>query len=277
MRLNRFAAFAFAITLAIVTFPLPVLSQEPAPPPAPTHSAPPAPSTAPVEEPEGSFFDSTTVTALGREVDVFQVSTPVTVIRGNRDRPAPAEQRRRPAARRAGRGRQRRRRQSGPPGDSRPARPAHSLHGGRPAHEQRAAADRLRRALGAGRRRRRLLGRGRARPDVGALRQRRHRRRAQPGHQAGVHSGRPQLRRRRRPALRLGGRTGARTRRRARAGRPLAILALRLPIATPKTTNRHPEATARSISTRMRPCSTPGCRTTACSGSSPSTSPTSSR
>jgi outer membrane receptor protein involved in Fe transport len=80
MRFNRFAAFAFAVTLSIVTFPLPVFSQEPAPPPAPTHPAPPASSTATVEEPEGSFYDSTTVTALGREVDVFQVSTPVTVI-----------------------------------------------------------------------------------------------------------------------------------------------------------------------------------------------------
>ncbi|MDQ1349358.1 MAG: TonB-dependent receptor, partial [Acidobacteriota bacterium] len=78
MRLNRFAAFA--VTLSIVTVPVPVLSQEPAPPPAPTDPAPRASGTAPAEEPEGSFFDSTTVTALGREVDVFQVSTPVTVI-----------------------------------------------------------------------------------------------------------------------------------------------------------------------------------------------------
>ena len=51
MRLNRFAAFAFAVTLSIVTFPLPVLSQDPAPPPAPTDPAPPASSTAPAEEP----------------------------------------------------------------------------------------------------------------------------------------------------------------------------------------------------------------------------------
>ena len=80
MRLNRSAAFALAIALSIVTFPLPVFSQEPAPPPASTDTAPAASTTAPVEEPEGSFYDSTTVTALGREADVFQVSTPVTVI-----------------------------------------------------------------------------------------------------------------------------------------------------------------------------------------------------
>ena len=71
---------AFAITLSIVAFPLPVFAQEPAPPPAATTPAAPASSTAPAEDPEGSFFESTTVTALGRQADTFQVSTPVTVI-----------------------------------------------------------------------------------------------------------------------------------------------------------------------------------------------------
>lgn len=88
MRLNRFAAFAFVITLSIVTFPLPVLSQEPAPPPAEAPAATAATAEAvaaptgetSAAEPAGSFYDSTTVTALGREADVFQVSTPVTVI-----------------------------------------------------------------------------------------------------------------------------------------------------------------------------------------------------
>ena len=80
MRIHRIAAFASAIALSLVTLSLPVFSQEPAPPPASTDAAAPAASTAPAEEPEGSFYDSTTVTALGRAADVFQVSTPVTVI-----------------------------------------------------------------------------------------------------------------------------------------------------------------------------------------------------
>ena len=80
MRLNRFAAFAFAITLSLIAFPLPVFSQEPAPPTASTSPAEPASTSAPAEEPEGTFHDSTTVTALGRKAEVFQVSTPVTVI-----------------------------------------------------------------------------------------------------------------------------------------------------------------------------------------------------
>lgn len=80
MRFNRFAAFAFTITLSIFALPFPVFSQEPAPPPASTDPAPPDSSTTPAEDPEGSFYESTTVTALGREADVFQVSTPVTVI-----------------------------------------------------------------------------------------------------------------------------------------------------------------------------------------------------
>lgn len=59
-----------------------LMAQETAPtPPAapPTPAAEPA-SQPPAEEPTTSFFAATTVTALGREVDTFDITTPVTVI-----------------------------------------------------------------------------------------------------------------------------------------------------------------------------------------------------
>lgn len=53
--------------------PAPATAEKPAAPPAATAAAK-------TEEPAGSFFATTTVTALGREVDAFDVTTPVTVI-----------------------------------------------------------------------------------------------------------------------------------------------------------------------------------------------------
>ncbi len=53
-------------------------STQPTEPPA--APAAPAAESAPVEEPASSYFDTTTVTASGREQDVFDVATPVTVI-----------------------------------------------------------------------------------------------------------------------------------------------------------------------------------------------------
>lgn len=48
---------------------------------APSTTAPAAPPDAPpADAPEASYFETTTVTALGREADAFEVSTPVTVI-----------------------------------------------------------------------------------------------------------------------------------------------------------------------------------------------------
>ncbi len=78
------------VALATLSFAFPALSQEtsresPAPvPPSPAPAAPaadPGPeATGPADQPEASFFETTTVTALGREKDAFEVSTPVTVI-----------------------------------------------------------------------------------------------------------------------------------------------------------------------------------------------------
>ncbi len=143
------------------------------PPSAATTDTEADPAAPPAEDPSASFFAATTVTALGHEVDTFDITTPVTVIPQDRDRAPAPRQRRRPAARPARRRRQRRRHQPGPAGHPRPARPARALPRGRPAAQQRPPPDRLRRDHRPGRRRRRLLGRGRARPDVGALRQRR--------------------------------------------------------------------------------------------------------
>lgn len=61
------------VAVATLCLALPSFAGENTPPPA----AEPTPESG---EPEASFHDATTVTALGREVAVFDVSTPVTVI-----------------------------------------------------------------------------------------------------------------------------------------------------------------------------------------------------
>src|SRR6187200_532469 len=72
--------------LALALLSLPVIAQEEAAqekkaeaPPPETAAADAGASTNP-DEPTGSFFASTTVTATGSERDTFEVATPVTVI-----------------------------------------------------------------------------------------------------------------------------------------------------------------------------------------------------
>ena len=77
-----------AVALATMFLALPVRAQQDPQPATPEPEKPKAADTTPSatpaptanDEPEGSFYDSTTVTALGRAAEVFDVSTPVTVI-----------------------------------------------------------------------------------------------------------------------------------------------------------------------------------------------------
>ncbi len=71
---------AAAVAALFLAWPV-VADDAPAPSPAqPAQTSTTAATATPADEPEASFFDSTTVTALGREEEVFEVSTPVTVI-----------------------------------------------------------------------------------------------------------------------------------------------------------------------------------------------------
>ena len=187
---GRFS-LAFIVALLALAPGAPAPAQEAGAPDGSSASASAAVESA--EEPLTSFFAETTVTATGSERDVFEIATPVTVISAEEIERLAPRQRRGAAARSAGGRRQRRRPEPGTAGDPRPARPARALPRGRPATEQRAAADRLRRdhrprRHGIGR-----PGRSRARPGLGALRQRRDRRRAEPGHEVASFRGRPAL------------------------------------------------------------------------------------
>ncbi|MEO7793920.1 MAG: TonB-dependent receptor [Thermoanaerobaculia bacterium] len=81
MPIATFPGVAIATLLLLA---LPLAAQESSTPPASESFSAAAPAESPQSaadaEQEGSFYESTTVTALGRESDVFEVSTPVTVI-----------------------------------------------------------------------------------------------------------------------------------------------------------------------------------------------------
>ncbi|MCZ7651502.1 MAG: TonB-dependent receptor [Thermoanaerobaculia bacterium] len=74
LRALRLAALGLAFSLALAA---PQLAAQEAPP---AEQPAPAAETAPGEPELPSFFATTTVTAVGREVDTFEVATPVTVI-----------------------------------------------------------------------------------------------------------------------------------------------------------------------------------------------------
>jgi hemoglobin/transferrin/lactoferrin receptor protein len=83
MSLSLDRARTLALALLLSAFAPPVTGQQTPPPPdepATPETVPAAPTAEKADEELPSFFATTTVTALGREVDTFDVATPVTVI-----------------------------------------------------------------------------------------------------------------------------------------------------------------------------------------------------